>query len=278
MTPALQLSNGFIIGSVIAIAFMIMFPLALAVLARRKLGVGWRYFGFGALVFFVSQMLIRIPLIIALQMALAPQLSGSRGLQIAFGGLLALTAGLFESVGRYLGYRWLMRNDEKTWSKGVMYGLGHGGIEAMLLVAGLALANLIALLTMSAVQFEALPLDAREALLEATQLPIWVVFAGAWERIWAISFHAAMSLVVLQVFRRGSMRWLLYAILLHALFDFIAPVLVPQLGLDLTSRILLQEGLIMLIGLCGIWIIWALRDRPNDQPRSEATPTGQIVS
>jgi hypothetical protein len=33
---------------------------------------------------------------------------------------VALTAGLFEEVGRYLGYGIFMRNEEKTWNKAVM--------------------------------------------------------------------------------------------------------------------------------------------------------------
>jgi len=36
-----------------------------------------------------------------------------------------------------------MHREAKTWSKGVMYGIGHGGLESMLLIGGLALATLI---------------------------------------------------------------------------------------------------------------------------------------
>src|SRR5215467_9912701 len=57
------------------------------------------------------------------------------GSQALFIGLLfawALSSGLFEEVGRYVGYRVFMGREEKTWSKAVMYGIGHGGAETIL--------------------------------------------------------------------------------------------------------------------------------------------------
>src|SRR5690606_17813755 len=103
---------------------------------------GWRIFWLGALVFVVSQMLLRIPLISALQLVLGPQIAGSPALSFVVGAGLALTAALFETGGRYLGYRLLLRRDPKSWDVGVLFGLGHGGIESALLVAGVAVAQL----------------------------------------------------------------------------------------------------------------------------------------
>jgi uncharacterized membrane protein YhfC len=136
MQTPFQLTNARIAATVAAILFEIALPLVLAIVARRRLGVGWRYFGYGALIFFLFQMISRVPLVQVLQTLLAPQLRESFALRAAWVTVLALTAGLFEEVGRYVGYRWLMRREEKTWSKAVMYGLGHGGLESMVLIAG----------------------------------------------------------------------------------------------------------------------------------------------
>src|SRR5436853_1735998 len=137
MPPTFDLSGERIALSAIAIVSFIVLPLVLAALAHRRLGVSWRYFGYGALIFFLFQMITRVPIVAVAQAALAAQLRASQTLQLGFGTILALTAGLFEEVGRYVGYRWLMRREEKTWSKAVMYGLGHGGLESMLLVGAL---------------------------------------------------------------------------------------------------------------------------------------------
>ncbi len=143
--PAFQFSPSFLAAQVISVAIMILFPLVLAIIMRRRLHLSWRYIGYGALVFVVAQMFLRIPLVTVAQMFLAPALSNSANLQILFALALAFTAALFETGGRYLGYRVFMRNEEKTWAKGVLYGIGHGGIESMVLVGLAAIGQLVAM-------------------------------------------------------------------------------------------------------------------------------------
>src|SRR4029453_2761562 len=108
MEPLFQLSTTRIAMTVAAILFEIALPLLLGLVARRRLGVGWRYFGYGALIFFLFQLISRVPLVQVAQIALAPQLRASFTLQLIWVAILALTAGLFEEIGRYVGYRWLM--------------------------------------------------------------------------------------------------------------------------------------------------------------------------
>jgi uncharacterized membrane protein YhfC len=266
MTSAFQIGTGRIAAFVVAIAFEILMPLILALIVRRRLGVGWRYFGYGALIFFLFQLISRVPLVTLIQSVIGPQLQASRGLQLAWGAILAVTAGLFEEIGRYVGYRWLMRSEEKTWGKAVMYGLGHGGIESMVLIGGLALATLISLISISAAGIDSLP-EAQRALA-AQQLaalsaqPDWLPLLGAWERLWTIAFHVALSVVVLQVFRRGSMIWLWLAVAAHALLDFVA-VGVPMLGLPQLTGLIVIEVIVALAGLIGLWVIRALREPPQ---------------
>jgi uncharacterized membrane protein YhfC len=265
MEPLFQLSTARIAMTVAAILFEIALPLVLAIVVRRRLGVGWRYFGYGALIFFLFQLISRVPVVQVAQALLAPQLRASFTLQIVWVAILALTAGLFEEIGRYIGYRWLMRREEKTWSKAVMYGLGHGGIESMLLVAGLTLIGLINLLILPSM-IGSLPADQRalveQQLAAVRGQPDWLPLVGAWERLWAIAFHVAMSVVVLQVFRRGT-GWLWLAVLAHALLDFLAVGLPLLLGLQGTAALLVPEVIVTIAGLASLWAIWALRDSPE---------------
>jgi hypothetical protein len=71
-----------------------------------------------------------------------------------------------------------------------------------------------------------------------------------------------MSVVVLQVFRRGNIAWLWLAILAHALVDFTVAAVPELLGNSLNTSLLL-EGIIAVIGAIGIWVIWKLRDYPD---------------
>jgi len=265
-----QLSGALIGTTIAAILFEILFPLALAFVAGRRLGVSWRYFGYGALIFFLFQIISRVPIIQVVQSLIAPQLRASSTLRFIWITVAAFTAGLCEEIGRYVGYRWLMKREEKTWSKAIMYGLGHGGIESMLLVAGLTALSLIQLLALARTDLNTLPISEQQRALIAQQLaaasaqPAWVGLVGAWERIWSIIFHVALSVIVLQVFRRGSLRWLWLAIVLHAGVDFVAAGLPALMPLGPQTRLFLPEAIIAIVGLISLWVIWRLRDRPDD--------------
>jgi uncharacterized membrane protein YhfC len=262
MEPLFQLSAARIGLTIAAVLFEIALPLALAIVARRRLGVSWRYFGYGALIFFLFQLISRVPLVQIAQTLLAPQLRASFTLQIAWLAVLALTAGLFEEIGRYIGYCWLMRHEAKTWSKAVMYGLGHGGLESIVLVGGLTLLGLVNLLLLPSI-IGTLPADQRalveQQLAAVRGQPDWLPLLGAWERLWSIIFHTAMSVVVLQVFRRG-IGWLWLAILAHSLLNFVAVGLPLMLGMQGMAALLVPEAIVTLAGLASLWVIWALRD------------------
>jgi uncharacterized membrane protein YhfC len=270
MQPVLQSqpSASWIAALGSAILFEIALPLVLAFIAWRRLGVGWRYFGYGALIFFLFQLISRVPLVQITQALIGPQLRASFALQVAWLALLALTAGLCEEIGRYVGYRWLMRREEKTWEKAIMYGLGHGGLESMLLVGGLSLLTLINLLALPSV-IGTLPADQRalveQQLAAIGAQPDWLPLLAAWERLWSIVFHVALSVVVLQVFRRGNLGWLWLAVLAHALVDFVAVGSPLLLGLQGTSAILLPEVIVTIAGLVGLWAIRALRPPPEGE-------------
>lgn len=249
------------------ILVIVAYPIGLAILARIKLGAGWRYFGYGALVFFFFQAVTRVPAVQLIQAAIAPQLATSPTLLWGWLAVLALTAGLFEEIGRYVGYRWLMRKEEKTWAKAVMYGLGHGGIEAFLVAVSIA-GSLILILSAMASGAGALPSTQRDLAAQlAAQInavPPWLQLSAAWERIWTIPAHVGLSVMVLQVFRRGSRAWLSLAILIHAAMDFIAVAIPRLVRLDLIGRSLLVEGIVALFGVILLGVAWTLRERATE--------------
>jgi uncharacterized membrane protein YhfC len=257
-------NSGWIAFDIVAIVFAILYPLVLAILARRRLGVSWRYFGYGALIFFLFQLISRVPLVTILGNVLGPQLASSRAFLLFWLIALPLTAALFEEIGRYVGYRWLMRKEEKIWDKAVMYGLGHGGLESIVLVGGLGLVSLVNILVLSNINLNILPASQHAQVLQQFAAihaqPAWFPLVGAWERLWGIPFHVAMSVVVLQVFRRGQIRWLWLAVLLHTLLDLSATLLPQWLGPGFSTSLLI-ESVVALFGVLSVWIIWRLRER-----------------
>ncbi len=255
--------TGWLISLAVASIFAIVYPFIVAIIARLRLGVLWRYFWYGTLVFLVFQLLTRVPAVLALNAAFASQLKASASFRFTWALILSLTAGLFEEVGRYVGYRLFMRREEKTWSKAVMYGIGHGGIESVVLVGALGLLSLVNIFVTSNSNLNALTTSQHTAVIQQFMTinaqPIWFPLLGAWERLWTLPVHIALSVMVLQVFRRNKMSWLWLAILAHAIVDFTSVEILQVLGTSTTAS-LITEGVIALFGIIAIMVIWRLRD------------------
>jgi uncharacterized membrane protein YhfC len=234
--------------TVLVIAIEVVVPPILGWAAVRRLGVGWRFFWYGALVFFVSQLVIHLPL-----------------MQVG---------GLFAEGGRWIGYRYLFRPDQRTWPAAVVYGLGHGGLESMLLIAGVGAISLFGLLTASGMDFSRLPpeqLEAVQAQLAAVAAqPAWMPLLSAWERLSAIALHVGLSLIVLQSFRRGSLVWLLVAILCHGVVDAVGVGLLKLVGDEGSAGLLIIEVAIMAMAIVVLWSGLRLRDQADEAIISSA--------
>ncbi len=265
-------NSGLLAGMAATVVFVVAYPIVLAVVAHRRLHVGWRYLAYGAIVFFIFQLATRVPAVQLIQSAIGEQLKASQTLLWTWLVLLALTAGLFEEVGRYIGYRVFMRREEKTWSKAIMYGLGHGGLESIVLVGGLTLLGLINLWSMASGGLAQLPEDqkalAAQQIATLNSQPGWAALLSAWERLWTLPIQVAFSVIVLQVFRRGKLIWLLWAVLGHAFVDLVAVGLQQVFGPGLGSSLVI-EGVVAVFGLTAVWIIWHLRDVPAQIQSSE---------
>jgi uncharacterized membrane protein YhfC len=88
---------------------------------------------------------------------------------------------------------------------------------------------------------------------------------SAWERLWVLPVQIALSVLVLQVFRRGALRWLWLAMLAHTLVNLLAVGALQLLG---PERLAVQVGVALLVagfGLAALRITWRLRD-PGPKP------------
>lgn len=193
----------------------------------------WRAFGCGALAFVISQVLTRMPLM----MFVVPQLPESVSGFLMSAPVGSFSAGLFEETGRLVVMLLLMKAFRR-WIDGVSFGLGHGGIEAILLVAMANVNNLVLASLINAGQWDtiaqALPPEAAEQLHTALTETVPALFLlGGVERLAAITLHIACSLIVLAGIAHGRklIAWIA-AVLLHGTFNLVAVSLVSA-GIDL---------------------------------------------
>ncbi|KVK76708.1 hypothetical protein WS90_02675 [Burkholderia cepacia] len=194
-------------------------PAWLAAAWRRRTQVPLRVFFYGMLTFFVFQPVLRM----SWQIPLYRWLAHDPRWHLPMLVFAALTAGLFEECGRWVAFRYLLpkRHDAPT---AVMLGLGHGGLEAMLLVG----VGFLALGTAYLLARAGVVVPAGVQSLVGSQFAGMTLASpvlALLERASALAAHVGLSLIVLQTFVRGAKRWLAYAIALHFAFDLVAVLL-----------------------------------------------------
>lgn len=255
---------------VVNVCLMLTMPLALAIWLERRRRPGWGLFGMGAFTFILSQVL-HIPFnwLVQQRFQLLPtdlQVTSNLLIVAIF---LGLSAGVFEEVGRYLTYRY-WATDARTWGKGLMLGIGHGGIEAILLgvlvginYGAMTLLNQGKLL--DRIPAEQLPL-VQQQIEMVFNLPWYDVLLGALERAFALCLHLALSLLVMQVFVRGQKWWLWTAVGLHALLDATAVFMSVRWSAYVT------ELAIGVLAALGLGVIFWLRAPEPVEPELEPLP------
>jgi uncharacterized membrane protein YhfC len=252
---------------------MIALPIVLGIYLSRRYRLGWRLWWIGAGTFVLSQV-GHIPFNIAVGQLFnrgflpvpAPEY------QLLFNSIFAgLSAGLWEESFRYGAFRWWAK-DARSWSKALMMGNGHGGIEAILLGV-LVLINYVIMLAAQGMDLS--------AYIPAGQLPIfeeqvaiyWSIpwfdsILGALERVFALTIQISLSVIVLQVFLRRNLVWLIIAIGWHALVDALSVYLVS------TQSVYTVEAAIGVMALISLGVIFLLRS-PDPVPAVEKTPPVQ---
>lgn len=245
-------------------------PLALAFWVRRRFGVGLLPFVLGALTFIVSQCVLRLPWQIPLGLWVTRRIAGHPWEQVAWLSASALTAALFEEVGRYVAIRLLVKG-ERSFRVGVMMGVGHGGIESMLLV-GVSL-GVTTLLYVALGRGVSLGMDAATTAKVSESFAYLTpagALAGGVERVLSVPFHVGMSALVMEGFLRNQRKWLAWAICLHFASDAIGVASASWITRS-TGSPLLGEGGILPFMLVALWILVRLSRATRPSPSSPSS-------
>lgn len=217
----------FVINAIIAIVIPIGILIYFAIKRRDKI----RPFLVGALVFLVSQVLLRIPLLNGILAKMDWFYNMTVLSPILYAIFLGLTAGIFEEVGRFIGFEVGLKK-RRTWLDGVAFGLGHGGIEAMLFAGLASIQNLYVIFSLNNGTFNESLIGASEETVRGifdSTTNIMVLYGGI-ERISAIIMHVGFALIVLYGINKGKKYlYLLWAILAHGIVDTTV-VIVQQMG------------------------------------------------
>ena len=261
-TWGVRLRASSVIAFVISLLVQVGYPLAVTLYYRRRTRAPWAVFAYGALIFAAFQLLTWLPLSVYLDAVIGSHLNTEIRAFIWMWALALMTS-LVEESGRWWGYKFLFpRGAHKfTWRNGVMYGLGHGSLETMLLLAGLTFIYFAAYLVLSRLDLnlltQSLGAEASPAMRETLrsivntswEQPILV----ALERVLALPHQVAWSLLVMESMVYRQKRWFGFAVLYHSSVAVIVPGLARLLGLAAA------EGVNAALALFSLWIIFRLR-------------------
>ncbi len=222
-------SIGNVLGMMFSLVVSFGVPIGLFVYLWRKKKASFFSFATGLLIFLVFALFLESMVHSIVFNATGNLITGNVFLYALYGGLMAA---LFEETGRFLGIKYIMRN-QLTKENAFMYGVGHGGIEAMFLLGITSINNLANAMmindgSMTSV-LEGLDQTARETAVQGLSVlwetPASLFFAAGFERIVAICLQISLSILIYQAVKEKSGRWYWAAFGVHFVVDFAAVLL-----------------------------------------------------
>lgn len=250
MVPALSF-----VFMAVSMIISIGIPVLLVIWVMKKYKPGFWAVLSGIIVFTAVQMVFRIPLIQVFGLTNFGKTFIENNL-LAYIAILSLTAGLVEEFGRYFAFK-VMLKKKRDLKHGIAYGIGHGGIEAILIVGISFAANIVYSILINAGVFSALPgieAVAMQPVIDAlVNTPSLNFLLGGLERLFAICLHIALSVLVLYGVRKKKISFTFLAILIHGLVNFVAVYIAQNVN------IFLSEGFLFVVATASIVFIFKMR-------------------
>jgi len=147
--------------------------------------------------------------------------------------IAALLAGIFEETGRLVAFKYILkkRNDRMT---ALSYGIGHGGVEVLLVLGVAGFQYLAYAIMIQAGQFDQIvaevaakapdQVDTIKTVADSiAATSLLTVFWGIIERIAAVLIHISCSIIMFKAVKMKGKMWLYpVAVLIHTSVDMIA--------------------------------------------------------
>ncbi|MCH5258626.1 MAG: YhfC family intramembrane metalloprotease [Lachnospiraceae bacterium] len=221
------ISAASIIGILFSLIVSIGLPITLGIIVYKKIHAKISACFIGAGIFVVFALILE-QIMHAIVLAINPAF---QNYMILFGLYAALAAALFEETGRLVAMKFFMK---KSLDKGdaLMYGVGHGGVEAILLVGLTYVNNLIISIMINTGGIQLAMSQMEPALQEATyqqlqalwQTPAYHFYMAGVERLSAIVLQICLSVLVYKCVKTGQKKFLAGAFLLHFIVDFVTVI------------------------------------------------------
>jgi len=223
-------SAGAISGMIFSLSIAVFLPIVLILVAKNKYNAKISTFFIGAGTFILFAMI--------LEQILHSVVIGSLGQEKMMSNLWlyaiygATAAAMFEETGRYIAMKFWMKKRLNR-SNAFMYGIGHGGGEAIIIVGLTCVNNIITSVAINTglIQPTLALLDEETRALTFEQISqLWTLpayqfyFAGI-ERISAITTQIALSFFIYKGIKSEKRYFIYISYLIHFIVDFVSVIL-----------------------------------------------------
>ena len=257
----------------ISLVMSLAIPLILFLYFRKRRHCDFQPFFTGCLVFLLFALVLESSVHrLVLGSSVGGTIRENTLLYALYGGLMA---GLFEETGRYLAFSTVLKKYRGNDENALMYGAGHGGFE-MLILLGLGMVSNLSFAVLlntghldqitGSVSGEALA-QVEAAISTLTSTAPVLFLAGIVERLFAVTIHLALSVVVWFAVKERKALFYVLALLLHAFVDAITVILSGKVS------VWVLEGFVGLMALLTVVIaaaIWKKHARKQTEAGAEA--------
>lgn len=240
-----QVPMASIIGMIFSLILCVGVPIVLCIFVRKKYQGSWLGLLTGALTFMIAAMMLEQMVHSVVFMAAGEAITGNIWLYAVYG---AVAAAIFEECGRYFAMKRVLKKREQLNKENVlMYGIGHGGIEAIL-VTGFAYVNNILtsfLVNNGGIQSNLESLDevSREAAIQSLgalgATDSLIFYLGGVERVLALALQIALSVLVYEAVKYGVQKYFLAALGIHFGVNFVTVIIAQYLPVAAAELVLL---------------------------------------
>ena len=235
-----MIANATVLSFLTAAVFTFILPIAILIILGVKKKISGLPLLLGAAAFFLSQIVLRIPLLGALS-ARESYKSFAENHYILLILLICLSAGIFEESAR-LGGAFILK--KRRSSKDILsFGLGHAFCEAVVLIGITHINNIVLCLIAngtSGTLAAALSPDTLEtAVTQLAAVNPLHVYLGIAERFSAVIFHIFATVLVFKGIIEKKLRYYVFAILAHTVFNFTGVFLAGRTDIIIAEIVLL---------------------------------------
>ncbi len=233
-----------IAGMIFSMVISITIPVVLLIIAKVKYKAKISTFFIGAGIFILFALILEqiLHFVVITAVGGTDKLQSNLLLYALYGGL---AAAVFEETGRFIAFKFLMkkRNDRNN---AFMYGIGHGGIEAIIIIGLGSISNIATAIminnglmqTTLELLDEATKAATYEQLSQLWTLPSYQFFLSGTERISAIALHIGLTFIMYRGVKYGENKNMFIAYLIHFIVDALTVIMSGFIPVALTEVII----------------------------------------